>query len=64
MGSLFGSKTPRGPSAGQIRSEEEAKIKKENLAALSAQEQKRAGLRGQLLQPEDEEIGRKRLFGQ
>ena len=64
MGSLFGSSKPKGPSADRIRRQEERKIKKENLAALAGQEEKRAGLRGQLTTPEDEEISRKRLFGQ
>jgi len=60
-------KARRGPSAEQIRGEEEAKIREENLAALREQEGRRQTLRGRLLATEDEdeaEIKRKRLFGE
>lgn len=54
-----------GPSAEQIRSQEEAKIREQNKQSLLEQEKKRATLRGRLRATEDEgEIGRKRLFGE
>lgn len=58
------SSTPRGPSASQIRKEEEARIKKENLQALRQQESQRQRLRSNVLDPDDEEIQRKKLLGE
>ena len=59
---------PKGPSAEEIRAEEQAKIREEDLANLQQQEAKRASLRAQLAGGEDEDdeevITRKRLFGE
>lgn len=58
---------PVGPSAEEIRADEQAKIKAENLKALKEQEEKRQTLRSRLLatdEDDDAEIKRKRLFGQ
>ena len=57
---------PQGPSAEEIRAEEEAKIKAENLTALKEQESRRQTLRGRLAvgEEDDAEVRRKRLFGE
>lgn len=57
---------PKGPSAEEIRAEEEAKIKGENLKRIQGQEDNRAKLRRAALADEDEEdaVSRKRLFGE
>lgn len=65
MGSLFGAKKRRTPDADTIRKQEEEKIRAENLRSVQEQEAKRSKLRGRLISnEEDEEIGRKRLFGE
>lgn len=61
---FFKSKVKAGPSAAQIRAEEQAKIKAENLQAIQQQESLRQRLRTRTLAPEDEEIERKRLLGE
>jgi len=55
---------PTGPSASQIREQEEERIRRENQIQLEEQEARRAALRGKLTEDEDEEIKRKRLFGE
>lgn len=58
---------PTGPSASEIRAQEEAKIKEENLARLQEQESSRQKLRAAVSEDEDEDqgvISRKRLFGE
>lgn len=66
MGSfLGGSKVPAGPSPEQIRKEELASIRKENLALQSQQEEARGKLRGRLLKDDDEDtVKRKKLLGE
>ena len=63
---LFGrKKEKRGPSAAQIRKEEETKIRQENLTAQKAQEERRRSLRSRLVAGEDEEeLQRKVLLGE
>ena len=58
---------PAGPSAEEIRTQEEAKIREEGRQALISAESRRSALRRQLVGGEDEdeeEIKRKRLFGE
>lgn len=71
MGDFFSPKPPRvqqapqGPSASEIRAEEEAKIKDENLKRVREQEEKRATLRRKAaFAEEDGTVGRKQLFGE
>lgn len=61
---IFGGGVKKGPSAEEIRKQEQAKMDKENLARMQEQEAKRASLRANLLSVEDEdEINRKKLTG-
>lgn len=53
-----------GPSAEEIRAQEEAKIREEGRLALQTQESRRSKLRGQLAGEEEGEVKRKRLFGE
>lgn len=58
---------PQGLSAEEIRAEEQAKLREQSLANLQEQEAKRSSLRAQLVAGEDEDdeqITRKRLFGE
>lgn len=56
---------PKGPSAEEIRAQEEAKIRSENRKQLVAQESRRSKLRKSLTGAEDEDqVQRKRLFGE
>lgn len=57
---------PAGPSAEEIRTQEEAKIREEQKQTLVSAESRRAKLRKQLVSrdEDEEEIQRKRLFGE
>ena len=58
-------RVPAGPSAEEIRAQEEAKIRAENRKQLVVQESRRAKLRKSLTGGEDEDqVQRKRLFGE
>ncbi len=58
-------KTPKGPSASEIRSQEQSRIRKEQLSAQEEIEEKRRARRSRLLEEdEDTELGRKRLLGE
>ena len=63
---FFAPKVKSGPSAAEIRAQEEAKLKEENFARIKAQEKKRSSLRAGLSETVDEEgdISRKTLFGE
>lgn len=60
----FSSKPKSGPSAEEIRAEEEAAIKAENEKALKASEAKRQSLRARAVSGEEDVVGRKTLLGQ
>lgn len=58
-------KPKAGPSADDIRAEEEARIKAENLEAIQESEKNRSLLRSQAFNSEDEDkITRKKLLGE
>lgn len=63
MGKFKPSK-PKPVDTEKIRREEEAKIKKENLEALQASEERRNKLRQRAFNDEEETISRKTLLGQ
>lgn len=59
-------KPKAGPSAEEIRTQEEARIKQENLTAIQESESKRSLLRSQALGGggDDDKITRKKLLGE
>jgi len=64
MGKFSPSK-PSGPSASEIRAQEEARIKADNLKAAQESESKRARLRSRAFnESEEENTNRKQLLGQ
>lgn len=59
-----GAKVKKGPSAAEIRAQEEAKARKRAQKQIQDQEAKRAALRGTLDEDEEGDIQRKKLFGE
>ena len=61
---IFSSKAPSGPSAAEIRAEEEEASKQRASKSLVESEQRRQALRQRQAGTVNEEISRKTLFGQ
>ena len=60
----FSSKPKAGPSAEEIRKQEEARINAENKKALAASEAKRQSLRARAVSGDEDVVSRKTLLGQ